>query len=231
MSSEPLSLFLQKVRKTVPSAARPIAPEGVPEPSDGELMAAIQRGDQQAFEQLFDRYHGLVRGLARRVLKSPEDVADVVQDAFLDVYHRCRSFDPSKGTVRTWICCVAHYRSLKRLRHLRSRDWQSGAPEEGLGLIDLEVNQNHWIRSIDFRKCLDKVLASLNEKQRQTMVLHFFEGRELAVIAVDIGESLANTRHHLYRGLAKLRTELVRNRLLAGYTEFDGSANGEEAQS
>jgi DNA-directed RNA polymerase specialized sigma24 family protein len=55
------------------------------------------------------------------------------------------------------------------------------------------------------------------------MNLHFFEGQELSVIAEKTGETLGNTRHHLYRGLQKLRNELVQKRLLAGYIEFEAS--------
>jgi DNA-directed RNA polymerase specialized sigma24 family protein len=63
------------------------------------------------------------------------------------------------------------------------------------------------------------------------MTLFFFEGQQLDAIAAEIGESLPNTRHHLYRGLARLRRELLDNRLLAGYAEFDAPARQGEAGS
>ena len=41
-----------------------------------------------------------------------------------------------------------------------------------------------------------------------------------ALVQKETGESFGNARHHLYRGLEKIRKELVQNRLLAGYIEF-----------
>jgi len=60
------------------------------------------------------------------------------------------------------------------------------------------------------------------------MVLYFFEGQELSAIALELGESLGNTRHGLYRGLAKLRKELVQKGLLQGYIEFEDSQKEDE---
>jgi len=64
------------------------------------------------------------------------------------------------------------------------------------------------------------VVGTLNEKQRKTMVLHFFDGLEVETIAAALGETVGNTRNHLYRGLANLRSRLMQNQLLAGYIEF-----------
>jgi RNA polymerase sigma-70 factor (ECF subfamily) len=221
MSFDSLPLILQKLSSNTSEIAQPSESDSTLQFSDNDLMQRVQHGDHDAFEKLFDRYHGIVRGIARKVLKHPEDVADVVQEVFLDTYQNCGTFDPSKGTVRTWICCVAHHRSVKKWRNIRSRDWQSEDAENVPTLPDMEVTPNQWIRSIDFRRCLDTVLGNLNEKQRKTMMAYFFEGRDLDVIAAELGDSLANTRHHLYRGLAGLRRELVQNRLLEGYTEYD----------
>jgi len=77
---------------------------------------------------------------------------------------------------------------------------------------------------------LDVVLANLNEKQRQTMVLHFFDGLEMETIATLLGETLGNTRNHLYRGLAKLRSQLMQNHLLAGYIEINEDQNKEKVR-
>jgi RNA polymerase sigma-70 factor (ECF subfamily) len=182
----------------------------------------MKAGRNEAMTHLFDRYYVIVRSIARKLLRNPEDVADVVQEAFLDVYQNARSFDPSKGALKGWLSCLAYHRSLRKLRALKRKEWQAGDGELTLPILDANVKAEQWIRSLDFRKCLDKALTLVNEKQRRTMILYFYEGKELAAIAQEIGENFGNARHHLYRGLAKVRSELVQNGLLAGYTEFGG---------
>jgi len=188
--------------------------------TDEQLIHCLRAGRNEAMTYLFDRYYVVVRSIARKLLRNPEDVADVVQEAFLDVYQNARSFDPSKGALKGWLSCLTYHRCLRKLRSVKRKEWQSGDSEALSSVLDAHIKPEHWIRSLDFRKCLEKALTSVNEKQRRTMVLYFYEGKELAAIAKEIGESFGNARHHLYRGLAKVRSELVQNRLLAGYTEF-----------
>ena len=188
--------------------------------TDEQLIQCLKAGRNEAMTHLFDRYYVIVRSIARKLLRNPEDVADVVQEAFLDVYQNARSFDSSKGALKGWLSCLTYHRCLRKLRALKRREWQAGDGELTFSLLDASVKPEQWIRSMDFKKCLDKALTLVNEKQRKTMVLYFYEGKDLAAIAKEIGENFGNARHHLYRGLAKVRSELVQNRLLAGYTEF-----------
>src|SRR6266481_4511852 len=227
MSSDALPFPLENSLKNSSLAAESLPQKTTPFPSDNDLIDAIQNKaiDSEkaeiAFGQLFDRYYVAVRSVARKILRNPEDVADVIQEAFMDVYQGARSFDPARGSLKTWISYLAYHRSVKRVRRLKKREWQSGDPDEALSVLDSEATPDGWIRSLDFGKSLDCVLATLNEKQRRTMVLHFFDGLEVDAIATLLGETLGNTRNHLYRGLARLRSELMKSDLLAGYIEFN----------
>jgi len=188
--------------------------------TDEELIQCLKAGRSEAMTHLFDRYYVIVRSIARKLLRNSEDVADVVQESFLDLHQNAKSFDPAKGMLKGWLSCLAYHRCLRKLRSLKRKEWETGDGEAVSSILDANVKPEHWIRSLDFRNCLDKALTTVNEKQRRTMVLYFYEDKELSAIAKEIGESFGNARHHLYRGLAKVRSELVQNRLLAGYIEF-----------
>jgi len=225
MSSDSLPFALPASLKNSSLVAKPVPQKATAGPSDNDLIVLVQKGSEEAFGQLFDRYYVAVRSVARKILKNPEDVADVVQEAFMDVYQGARSFDPAKGSLKTWISYLAYHRSVKRVRLLKKGAWQSGNPDEASSVLDSEVTPDGWIRSLDFGRSLEFVLATLNEKQRRTIVLFFFDGVELDVIAAKLGETIGNARNHLYRGFAKLRTELMQKELLAGYIEFDEDQN------
>jgi RNA polymerase sigma-70 factor (ECF subfamily) len=220
MSSHSISLALRHALKGRQEVCESSTEKPALGPPDEELMERVQKGDHEAFGQVFDRYYIAARSIARKMLRDPEDVADVVQESFLDVHQNAGSFASARGTLKGWISCLTYHRALKRLRLLKRRDWESGDLGKAEYSAQADVKPEQWIRSLDFRRCLDAVLGTLQEKQRQTMLLYFFEGQELSAIAVELRESLGNTRHHLYRGLAKLRCELVQNALLQGYIEF-----------
>jgi RNA polymerase sigma-70 factor (ECF subfamily) len=230
MSSDSLPFGIRASLKDPSLVAESVPQKVAACPSDSDLITLVQRGSEEAFGQLFDRYYVAVRAVARKILRNPEDVADVIQEAFMDVYLGVRSYDPARGTLKTWISYLAYHRSVKRLRLLKKGAWQSGNPDEASSVLDSEVTPERWIRSMDFGRSLDFVLDTLNEKQRRTMVLYFFDGVELDVIAARLGETIGNTRNHLYRGLAKLRSQLMQNHLLAGYIEFDGCDSEEKVR-
>ncbi len=237
MSSDALPFPLENSLKNSSLVAEPVPQKTTPGPSDNDLIGAIQNKAKDsekseiAFGQLFDRYYVAVRSVARKILRNPEDVADVIQEAFIDVYLGAGSFDPTRGSLKTWISYLAYHRSVKRARLLKKREWQSGGAEEEASLVpDPEVTPEGWIRSLDLGKSVDIVVATLNDKQRRTMELHFFDGLEVQAIATLLDETIGNTYNHLYRGLANLRGQLMKNDLLAGYIEFEGYKNTEKVR-
>jgi len=236
MSSDALPFPLENSLKNSSLAAESLPQKTTPFPSDNDLIDAIQNKAKDsekseiAFGQLFDRYYVAVRSVARKILRNPEDVADVIQEAFMDVYQGARSFDPARGSLKTWVSYLAYHRSVKKARLLKKREWQVGDADEASLVPDPEVTPERLIKSLDLGRSLDIVVATLNEKQRRTIVLFFFDGVELDVIAAKLGETIGNTRNHLYRGFAKLRSELMQKDLLAGYMEFDENKNSEKVR-
>jgi len=115
MSSQSLSLSLT-LRDSWKRLSRVKTAEEGPAlvPSDETLMALVQKGDHKAFEELFDRFYVTVRGIARGVLRSSDDVADVVQEAFLDIFENLLS-----RMVQTWgeipLAFLQHLGIKKRL--------------------------------------------------------------------------------------------------------------------
>src|SRR5260370_14279362 len=236
MSSDALQFSLEKSLKSSSLVAESVPQKTTCCHSDSDLIAAIRNKatdsdkSELAFGQLFDRYYVAVRSVARKILRNQEEVADVIQEAFMDVYLGAKSYDPAKGTLKTWISYLAYHRSVKRARLLKKREWQSGDADDASLVPDPDVTPERLIKSLDLGRSLDIVVATLNEKQRRTIVLFFFDGVELDVIAAKLGETIGNTRNHLYRGFAKLRSELMQKDLLAGYMEFDENKNSEKVR-
>lgn len=236
MSSDALPFRLENSLKDSSLIAESVAQKTTACPSDNDLIYAIQNKAKDpkkaeiAFGQLFDRYYIAVRSVSRKILRNPEDVADVIQEAFMDIYQGARSFDAARGSLKTWISYLAYHRSVKKARLLKKREWQSGDVDEAPLVPDPKVTPESWIRSLDLGRSLDIVVATLNEKQRRTMELHFFDGLDVQAIANLLDETIGNTYNHLYRGLANLRGQLMKNHLLAGYIEFEGYRNTEKVR-
>jgi RNA polymerase sigma-70 factor, ECF subfamily len=179
---------------------------------DAELITRIHARDSTYLDTLFYRYSGLVLGTAFRVLGNPSDAEEVLQEVFFYLYRRSELFDPSRGTVKTWINQITLSRALDRKLSLARRRLYRGADIGSLELqadTDLEKEMDRKLS----RRHLEGAFAELTAMQRQTIELFFFEGLGLREIGQQLRQPLGGVRHHLYRGLERLRKSPLLHRL------------------
>src|SRR5271156_7223577 len=81
-----------------------------------DLLIYAARGDQVAFEALYDRMVGPVYGVIRKVLRDPSQSEEVAQEVLLEVWRTAARFDPALGGAATWGMTIAHRRAIDRVR-------------------------------------------------------------------------------------------------------------------
>jgi RNA polymerase sigma-70 factor (ECF subfamily) len=180
--------------------------------SDESLLAQIHIGDAEALAVLFQRYARLLRSVAARILRDAAEAEDLVQDLFLFIQRKCGIFDSSKSSARSWIIQMAYHRAIERRRFLTTRQFYTNTEIEKKGhqVVSKTATESDYSAEAVFgRNGLEKVLGELSEDQRETLRLHFFEGYTLREISERLGQTRANVRHHYYRGLERLRKEML----------------------
>ena len=182
--------------------------------TDEELMNLICEGDEQALGTLFRRYARVVRGIAYRVLRDPSEADDLLQDIFLWLPRLSSTFDPTKGSARLWLRQVAYRRAIGRRRYLTTRhfykrvDLDEVAEELGDPKAKLDP-LNDAIDEMFGEGVAKRLFDALSENQRQTLRLYFVEGYTLSEVAGKLGQPLGNVKHHYFRGLERLRKQLI----------------------
>ena len=91
----------------------------LPERSDAEVFLALKANQPQALAILYDRHAALVYGIAYKMLGNTAEAEDLTQDIFLSLAHS--SFDPRRGSLRTYLSIVVRSRCLDRLRAWRNQ--------------------------------------------------------------------------------------------------------------
>jgi RNA polymerase sigma-70 factor (ECF subfamily) len=179
------------------------------EPSDEALIARICVDDSDALGLLFDRYARLVWTIARRILQNNEEADDLLQDVFLLVRRRASVFDPSKGSVRSLLVQMCYQRAFSRRRDLARQNFYTLAEFNENGVVAKRTScaplYDESLEAHFGKTAIKRAREDLSVEQRETLRLCFFEGHSLDEIAVRLGQSYGNVRHHYYRGLAKLR--------------------------
>ena len=180
-----------------------------PEDARETFMDAAQPGEYDSpanrINALFQRYSRLVLSVARRILADKCEAEEVVQEVFLYAYLKAHLFNPARGSEKTWITQITLSRALDRKSYLTKHGFYAGGNdcsiEELLAKTDLETEISAKLN----RLYLERAFADLSPQQRRTIQFFYFEGLELREISEQLSEPLGNIRHHLYRGLKRLR--------------------------
>jgi RNA polymerase sigma-70 factor (ECF subfamily) len=179
--------------------------------SDGELMASLRAGCNDALAILFDRYHRLVLSIALKIVRDPGEAEDVMQSVFLEIYRSVAQFDPAKGTTKVWILQYAYHRAINRKQHLSARNFYKQANlDEVESRLPETASALGGFTQHELKHLLQQGLATLNGAQKKVVELASYDGLSMREIATKMGDSHSNVRHHYYRGLQKLRSFVAR---------------------
>ncbi|MGH9644889.1 MAG: RNA polymerase sigma factor [Terriglobales bacterium] len=183
------------------SPVRPTA-----EPDDETLLVRVQAEDMEALALLFHRYSKLMLGIARRILQDNQEAEDLVQDVFLFLFYKGRTFNPAKGLARSWLMQVTYHRAFDRRRYLNARSFydRTVEPSEAAATLPPHTGDNPE-EFFAWQSALRPAFQSLSDDQQKTLTLHFYEGYTLREISEKLGQSLGTVQHHFYRGIDRLR--------------------------
>lgn len=168
-----------------------------------ELVASVAAGDTQALATLYDQYAPLLLGLGMKILQDRAEVEDLLHDVFVEVWQKAGSYEPARGTVRTWLCLRMRSRALDRTklsRRTRSESLEARpveTPQPGEANEGVQVMQ---------RERLAQALADLTEPQQVVISMAYFQGLSCSEIAESLKVPIGTVKSRLAgakRGLEK----------------------------
>lgn len=165
-------------------------------------MARLAAGDDDAIGDVFDRYGGLVLGVARRVTGSLSLAEDVVQEVLAALWRAPDRFDPARGSLRAYLGVMAHRRAVDALRRdsrRRAREAQSGALDPPFGAARCDD-----IDAATLGEVVRGAIARLPDGQRRAVELAFWHGRTYREVASDLGIPEGTAKSRLRLAQAKL---------------------------
>ncbi len=171
------------------------------------LLRQVAQGDRRSFEQLYDRFSGVLFSTAYRVLNNQEAAEDVLQDVFIQIWEKAPLYDSTRGKPMTWAVTLTRNKAIDRLRSTQRRS----------RLQDDVQRESETFEQFDDRSSFDAVAAGetsklvreaiqkLSPDQRQAIELAFFSSLTQTEIAEQLGEPLGTIKARIRRGMMKLR--------------------------
>ena len=178
--------------------------------ADEELMPLIGEKDPAAFEVFYDRHGGVAYSLAYRIVGEPAAAEDVTQEAFISIWRSGARFDPTRGSVRSWMLSVVRNRAIDALRSRAGK-----APK--LTLDDEAILEQRPAEELTEEEAMRHETASevrgalghLPGEQSKVIELAYFGGFSQSEIARMLGVPLGTVKGRMRLGLEKIRGELA----------------------
>lgn len=167
------------------------------------LIEAVGRGSQPALRQLYELESRRLYGVALRIVRRPAIAAEVLQEAFVQVWRNARTFSPARGAAGAWLTGIVRYRALDAVRK-HGREILSDDP--ALGDRALEPDVIERIDAAADAGALRRCLGALDDSQRRCVILAFVDGLSHSEIAARLAAPLGSVKSWVRRGLLALRS-------------------------
>lgn len=197
---------------------------------DAVLVVDLAGGSEAALETLYDRYAGAVFAMAYRLTADRGIAEEVVQDAFLTLWNRAETFDPSKGSLAAWLNAVTRNRSIDRLRaagrrpDLVSVGLTAGSEVDSAEALDRLVSVGYggvvvagsaitpgpedMAATAARQDAIRAALAVMPEPERLVILLAYQDELSQTEIAERLGWPLGTVKTRTRRALLRLREAL-----------------------
>ncbi|UII73798.1 RNA polymerase sigma factor [Pseudomonas sp. HN11] len=173
---------------------------------DVELLARIGNNEPAAVNEMVTRKLPRLLALASRILGDADEARDVAQESFLRIWRHASTWRSGEARFDTWLHRVALNLCHDRLRRRKERPLNE---EEVLALADSSPSADEQLETADRNARMAAALAALPERQREAIVLQYYQelsnidAAALMNISVEALESL------LSRARRQLRSQLA----------------------
>jgi RNA polymerase sigma-70 factor (ECF subfamily) len=193
------------LQMTVPADPRPAPPAAPSGRWESEVCERLLEGEHAALGEVYDQFSSLVYGLAFRVIGDARAAEDVSQDVFVGLWERPGAFDPSRGSLRTWLGTLTHRRAVDYVRREEARRRRA---ERAAGTISVTPDVDEMAAALVTAERVRAALDVLPDDQRRAIELAYFGGQTYRDVARILGIPEGTAKSRLRLGLKKIATEL-----------------------
>jgi len=175
------------------------------------LVRSFIRGDEKAFEVLFEKYHRRLFGFLYSLLKSTGDAEEIVQDTFVRIWesrHRFREEYPFESFL---------FKIAKNsfLNHNRKKINTKVFQEQYSIIVDqTQDTTEDYLLFKETQEIIDSIINAMPAKRREIFILQKVEGLSRKEIAEKLGISVITVDSHLLKAHAWLKESLKKYSLL-----------------
>jgi RNA polymerase sigma-70 factor (ECF subfamily) len=182
-------------------------------PLDSNVIKRAQRGDSDAFADLFHAHKARIYSVCLRMTNNSAEAEDLTQDAFLQVFRKIATFR-GDSAFSTWLHRIAVNTVLM---HFRKKSLSQVSLDEPYSNSDgAKIRREYGTKDSRLAGCVDRVALAAAIKElphgyKTIFLLHEVEGYEHQEIAEMLGCSIGNSKSQLHKAKLRIRELLARS--------------------
>jgi len=176
------------------------------EASQVQLLRRIAVQDRDALAEFYDQTARPLFSIAFKMLGSPEEAEEVIQDVFVQIWNKAATFDAAIGLPFHWALGIARNRCIDRLRarQRHGRVFAETTDETQNPALALPSAATESPRPETELAAIRAAVQNLPPDQRHAIELAFFQGLTHHEIAEKLEQPLGTIKARIRRGLEKL---------------------------
>ncbi|MET3753929.1 RNA polymerase sigma-70 factor (ECF subfamily) [Rhizobium binae] len=167
-----------------------------------ELISRVALGDRRAFAALYNQTAPKLFSICLRILKDRAEAEEVLQEVYISIWQRARSFQAASGTSSAWLSAIARNRSIDVLRARKPIADELGSADD---LADSALDPEMQTVTKDEGRRIDTCMEELEADRAVAVKRAYVEGLSYQELADQFGVPLNTMRTWLRRSLLKLR--------------------------
>lgn len=164
-----------------------------------DIVELMKNGDKKAISLLYENYSGALLGVIKKVIKDEDLALDVLQESFIKVWKKGKTYNPEKAKLFTWLYRIAYNTAIDKIRSVNIKTNKEIQIENSnvYKLTTSSLNQD----ALDIKKHL----SSLDLKYQIVINALFFEGMTQQEASDELNIPLGTIKSRLKIGLRELK--------------------------
>ena len=183
----------------------------VPIVDEIHILDALINKDENVFENVFHLYSGACLNMARKVLRSEARANDVVQNVFIQLFEKPERFDPTRGSLKTFLLTQCRSRSIDLIRSETARTNRELKQSDNLEISknnNIAINTEAIILQLSLSEEVREGLSVLTDDEKSAVVLSYYQGLSYREVACELDLPEGTVKSRIRSALKKLKVSL-----------------------
>ncbi len=167
-------------------------------------LARIPGSDRAALQTVYRLTSAKLFGVALRILGERGEAEDVLQEAYVTVWHKAADFDPDRASPMTWLIAIARNRAIDHLRATR-QSRRMEPIDQTAEVADNAIAADTALENAQDHARLHACLEGLEARERNALRGAFFDGNTYEDLAARMNVPLGTMKSWIRRAMIKLK--------------------------